>query len=294
MTYKEYLQEQQYSNTSITRYLWQLKKYQTWCKKRTLKINQVDYKTLLKYIKYLQAKNWKPESVNNQIRSVKYYYDYLIAINFRLENPAEELKVKRQRTKVITNLLSSEELEDLYYSFKTENIHDFYFTATAKRNKIITGFIIYQALNSATLATLKTEHLQLYKGKIYVPSTKRSNHRTLELKPWQVIELLEYINQYRPKIQARIKLYNDTLFPLNTHQFNSILKSIIQKLKTINNKVINISQLRASVITHWLKKHHIREVQQRCGHKYIGSTERYLQDNLENLQEAINNFHPIH
>jgi site-specific recombinase XerD len=115
----------------------------------------------------------------------------------------------------------------------------------------------------------------------------------LVLKSWQVIEMMEYMNEYRPKIQQHIKLYNDTLFPLNTNQFNTILNSLIKKLKRINYKVENLQQLRASVITDWLTKHNIREVQEMCGHKYIGSTERYQQDNLENLQEAISKFHPI-
>lgn len=293
MTFKTYLQKERHSDNSIERYLWRLKDYENWCKKRGVKPNQIDYKTLLKYIKYLQSKNWKAETVNNQIRGINYYFEYLIAVGFRLDNPAEDVKVKRERTKVMGNLLSSDKLEDLYYSFETENINDFYFTATAKRNKVIVGLIVYQALNSTTLAKLQIEHLQLYKGKIYVPSTRKSNSRTLILKSWQVIELMEYINEYRPKIQKHINLFDDTLFPLNTNQFNTILGSVMKKLKQTNYKVINANQLRASVITNWLENYNIREVQEMCGHKYIGSTEKYQQDNLENLQEAIRNFHPI-
>ena len=30
-----------------------------------------------------------------------------------------------------------------------------------------------------------------------------------------------------------------------------------------------------------------------AGHRYISSTERYVQDDLENLQEAIESLHPI-
>jgi integrase/recombinase XerD len=231
--------------------------------------------------------------VNNQIRAINYYFEYLINENIRPDNPAADVKVKREHTKVLNNLLSSDELEDLYYSFETENIKDFYFTACAKRNKVITGLIVYQALNSTTLSKLQIEHLELYKGKIYIPSTKKSNSRTLELKSWQVIELMEYINEYRPKIQQHIELFNDTLFPLNTNQFNTILGSLTKKLKRINHKVINANQLRSSVITNWLNSNNIREVQEMCSHKYIGSTERYQQDNLENLQEGINEFHPL-
>ena len=293
MTFKAYLQKERHSDNSIERYLLRLKKYENWYKKRGVNGTLIDYKTLLKYVKYLQSKEWKAETVNNQIRGINYYFEYLINENIRVDNPAEDVKVKRERTKVLSNLLSSDELEDLYYSFETENINDFYFTATAKRNKVIVGLIVYQALNSTTLAKLQIEDLQPYKGKVYVPGTRKSNHRTLILKSWQVIELMEYINEYRPKIQKHINLYNDTLFPLNTNQFNSILGSVTRKLKRINHKVINVNQLRASVITNWLNRHNIREVQEMCGHKYIGSTERYKQDNLENLQEAIKEFHPL-
>jgi len=293
MMFKAYLEKERHSKNSIERYLSRLKNYEAWCKKRGVNGMLIDYKILLKYIKHLQSKKWKAETVNNQIRGVNYYFEYLISENIRIDNPAEDVKVKRERTKVLSNLLSSDELEDLYYSFETENNNDFYFTATAKRNKVIVGLIVYQALNSTTLAKLQIEDLQLYKGKIYVPSTRKSNSRTLILKSWQVIELMEYINDFRPKIQKYINLYNDTLFPLNTNQFNSILGSVTRKLKRINNKVINVNQLRASVITNWLNMHNIREVQEMCGHKYIGSTERYKQDNLENLQEAIKEFHPL-
>lgn len=293
MTYKEYLQKERHSQSSIKRYERRLQAYEYWCKKKHRHPVEVDYKQFLQYIKYLQKKQWKAESINNQIRGVKYYYDYLMHECIKLDNPALDVKVKRAHTKVISNLLSADELEDLYYSYPTKDIKDRYFKATAKRNKVITGLLVYQGLNSSTLAVLQTEHIELYKGKLYVPSTKKSNARTLDLKSWQVIELLEYINEYRPTIQKRIRLHNDILFPLNTSQFNTILGSIIKKLKVINYKVRNAQQLRASVITHWLGQYNIREVQEMCGHRYIGSTEKYLQDSLENLQEAVNEFHPL-
>lgn len=288
-----YLQRQRYSEKSIQHYLWRLESYATWCKRRKLDKEQLGYQDLLKYVKYLKAKQWQPQSINNQLRGIKYYFDFLMEVGLRLDNPAHDVKIRQQQAKVLGNLLTSDELEDLYYSYQTENINDFYFTATAKRNKVITGLVVYQALNSSTLAKLRMEHLQLYKGKIYVPSTKRSNSRTLELKPWQVIELMEYLNEYRPKIQQHIKLYDDSLFPLNTDQFHVILNSIMRKLKRTNYKVKNVSQLRASVITLWLKKHNIRETQIMAGHVCIGSTERYVQEDLENLQEAVKSYHPL-
>jgi integrase/recombinase XerD len=153
--------------------------------------------------------------------------------------------------------------------------------------------MVYQGLNNTDLSNLQTEHLQLYKGRIYIPSSGDNKSRTLELKSWQVIELLEYTNEVRPMIQKRTATNDDKLFPLKA-PFTTILNAVVKKIKTYNAKVINARHIRASVISNWLKHYNIRKVQQMCGHKYIGSTERYKQDNLENLHEAIQNFHPLH
>jgi integrase/recombinase XerD len=58
-------------------------------------------------------------------------------------------------------------------------------------------------------------------------------------------------------------------------------------------KIKNLNQIRASVITKWLKIYNLREVQYRAGHKYISSTESYLQNDMEGLQEEINMYHPL-
>jgi len=42
-----------------------------------------------------------------------------------------------------------------------------------------------------------------------------------------------------------------------------------------------------------LTKYNLRQVQYLAGHRYISSTEKYVQDDLENLHEIVNNFHPI-
>jgi site-specific recombinase XerD len=76
-------------------------------------------------------------------------------------------------------------------------------------------------------------------------------------------------------------------------RFNPIMYHIFKKLKKYNQKVENIKQIRASVITNCLGHYNLRKVQYFAGHPYISSTERYLQDDLESLHEIVNNFHPI-
>lgn len=292
MNYKTYLQEQGYSETTITGNEKQVELFKKWCNRNSTTPTEIDYKTCLKFIKYLSRKGTTKKTVNHRIRSIKTYFNYLIDEVYRSDNPMENTVVKGERRTINYDLLDADELEDLYYSFETENIKDKYHRLTAKRSKVITGLIVYQGLNTTSLSKLKIEHLQLSKGKIYVPSTRKSNARELELKPWQIMEFIEYQNEVLPLLQKRIKNHTDLLFPINT-RFNVLTSQIIKKLKKYNQKAENIKQIRASVITNWLGQYNLRKVQYLAGHRYISSTERYLQDDLENLHEIVNNFHPI-
>jgi integrase/recombinase XerD len=106
------------------------------------------------------------------------------------------------------------------------------------------------------------------------------------------MEFMEYANEVRPTIQNKIGNHSEQLFNTNA-RFNGIVYQIFKKLKKYNQKAENIKQIRASVITNWLGQYNLRKVQYLAGHRYISSTERYLQDDLENLHEIVNNFHPI-
>jgi len=290
--YKTYLKEQGYSETTITGNEKQIELFKKWCKRNHTSSSEIDYKTALKFIKYLTQKGNSKKTINHRLRSIKVYFNYLIDEAYRSDNPIENTIVKGAKRTINYDLLEADELEDLYYSFESGNATDKYALVCAKRNKVIIGLIVYQGLNTTCLSKLKTEHLQLSKGKIYIPSTRRSNARELELKPWQIMEFIEYQNEVLPLLQKRIKNNTDQLFPINT-RFNVLTSQVIKKLKKYNQKAENIKQIRASVITNWLGQYNLRKVQYLAGHRYISSTERYLTDDLENLHEIVNNFHPI-
>lgn len=296
LIYEDYLEQNNYSKSTIAHYLKRIKEFTVWSKKYGIKASEIDYKTCLKYIKYLQEKRIQVQTINNHIVTLRNYFNYLIEINKRTENPIEKVSVKGTVKRVLHNLLDADELEDLYYSYETEKFNKYAnkkTKLTAKRNKIITGLMVYQGLNITNLKSLLLEHLELYKGRIYVPSTKRNNSRTMELKSWQVMDLLEYINEIRPEIAKYNQIHNEELLIPQNH-FNDLVRiGIVRNLKKINHKVTNVHHLRASVIVNWLGQYNIRKVQYLAGHKYISSTENYKQDNLESLQEAVNEFHPL-
>jgi integrase/recombinase XerD len=153
--------------------------------------------------------------------------------------------------------------------------------------------MVYQGLNSTALKSLQFEHINIERGQIYIPSTRKTNSRTLELKSWQIIPLLRYLEKDKELLQDELQSHTQALFPLNSDRFDIISRHLFKRLKRINYKVKDMKQIRASVITYWLNHHNIREVKYMTGHRYISSTERYVQDDLENLHELIENMHPI-
>ena len=292
MNYENYLQQQGYSTSTIKEYVRRNESFSRWAIKNEIDTDRINYGQLMEYVNHLQHKKNESATINNELSALKTYFQYLIYGGIRIDNPAEGLVIKGVKKKVLHNLLDSDELEDLYYSYETKTIKRTDFKVVAQRNKVMIGLMVYQGLNTTDLQALEIKDAQPYKGKVEVLGTRRSNARTLELKPWQVIELMEYINEVRPQIANLRKERNENLFIPNNH-LKDIVSSIIKQLKRYNLKVESLNQIRASVIVNWLKQHNLRKVQYFAGHRYISSTEAYKQDNLEHLQEVVSQFHPL-
>jgi site-specific recombinase XerD len=289
--YKNYLEKRGYTTKAIPTYLKTQNQFIEWCINYGTTAKTIDYKTFLKYIEELRKRNLKPRTLKGYVSNLKIYFNYLTEENYRLENIIQNINIKGVKQEVIHNILTSDELEDLYYSYQTEIGNPL----ARKRNKILLGLLVYQGLTTQNLQQLQVENIQLYKGKMDVLGTKKSNGRLLELKPWQLMEFMEYINEVRPKILEQTNKETEQLFlPLGSSlKLQNSLSKITKELKKINYKFIDTKQLRTSVIVNWLKQHNLRKVQYLAGHRYISSTERYQQDDLESLHKTINIFHPF-
>lgn len=287
--YRNYLEKNSYSIKSIPTYLKAKDRFSEWCNKYGTTENEIDYKTFLRYIEHLKETRIKIRTLKTYVNNLKIYFDYLVETNQRFENIIENIHIKGVEKEIKQQVFTQDELEDFYYSYK-ENHNK---TLSDKRNKIIVGLLIYQGLTTRNIEDLKLENVQLYKGKIEIPGTKRSNSRTLELKPWQLMELMKYIEEIRPEFTRNKE--TDKLFTTlgESKSLQNIFRNINKSLREINNKYINVNQLRTSVIINWLAQYNLRKTQYLAGHRFISSTEKYQQDDLESLHETINNFHPL-
>ena len=151
-----------------------------------------------------------------------------------------------------------------------------------KRNVVILGLLVYQGLTSGETAKLETNHINLAEGKIYVPSTRKSNARTLKLQANQILPIKNYIEEFKPE---------PYLFP--SKKQSDMICNIISQVKKLNPEIIDSRQIRTSVIMNWLKTNNIRQVQYMAGHKSIRSTEQYRQQDLSDLTKQLELFHPL-
>lgn len=300
--FTDYLLMKGYSTATIKRYVKDTEVFLKWATKENVPHEFIVYSDVLHYIQGIK-KNVKQRTVSTQLNSLKHYFNFLETTGQSTENPTTQIKIKGVKRKTLYNIFTHLELEKLYNNFeipdedskdKNQNWHKTSVTVS-KRNKVILGLMIYQGLNSQELGELKEKDLKLREGKIYIQSSRRSNERELKLEAHQVLDIMEYQLKTRPEILQQTKKSTDKFFVSigNSEYFRSIITKLIEKLHKQNSKVTSAKQIRTSVITHWLKLYNLRQVQYMAGHRYVSSTEGYFINDLDDLQEDINKYHPI-
>lgn len=282
MHFKEYLEKQKLRASTVNGHLKDIERFKKWCGANTISYQQATYKHLLKFIQQATARGISKSTINIHLGSIKKYYDYLILTGERKDNPATELRVKNNGKKVLQNQLTPEELEQLYQHYKNKPEWKFRLKsskAAHARNTVLLGLLVYQGLNTTDIKNLEINHINLNQASIYIPSTARSNSRVLKLQATQILPLQEFIKNREGKLVE------------GNVQF--IFQWLIVLIREINPKIQAIRHIRSNVIINWLKQYNIRQVQYMSGHKHIGTTEQYKEQDLKDLQEQLNTFHPM-
>ncbi|GAA4092591.1 tyrosine-type recombinase/integrase [Mucilaginibacter panaciglaebae] len=283
-TFETYLIEQGFKPDTIQQHRNYASYFSAWLAETSYALEQITYTEILDYADQLKNEGKGVNLINRMMLALRYYFDYLQFKNQVSYNPATGINLKGAIRTVPNNLLSKDELEALYNAYQIID-------PRTHRNKVILGLLVYQALTREELETLRPEHLKLRDGKIQIPVTGRQNERLLALQSFQVLDLQEYSLLIRGQLQSR----SPRLFTGrdDNEDLKNTLLHLFYALKRINPKVRHAQQLRQSVITEWLKEKDLRVVQYMAGHRYVSSTERYRESNLEELKEALNKYHPM-
>jgi site-specific recombinase XerD len=224
------------------------------------------------------------------LNAIKKYYDYLLDTGQREDHPCTLLNIKGNvKRKIIhSDLFTPEELELLFT--KEER-----FPKQKLRNQVMASLLIYQAIMPNELVRMKVNHINLDEGTIFLLGGRMLTQRTLPLRPNQYGILDKYLHKGRRKMAAQktdYLLLNYQGLPCKEENISFFVEWFKPMFP---GKNINCKTVRDSVISNWLNVNRIPldQVQLLAGHRWISSTERYIQVAYEEQREVLKKIHPL-
>lgn len=273
--FQAYLQQKGYTRSTVRLYGYGVAQFTEWTISQGVSMPDIRYQDLLQFVRYCRKQGRSHGQTRTYVMALKLLFAMLIEQGHVRHNPARQVHLKGRGKRLPHDLLEYPIVAQLYQDYPE----------TGKR-KLILGLLCFQALRREEVALLRIRHLHLKEGKLQVPTTHLSNSRRLSLMPEQIVTFYEWSAQKQPE---------DFLISssLGTQNLTPLCDRLYRELRAINPEVRNGSQIRQSVIAHWLKSHDVRIVQYMGGHKWVSSTERYQQSNLHHLQEQLQKHHPL-
>ena len=262
-----------------------INRFGNWCMASGITPEAITYGEALRFIDGERQRGLMNRSITREINSIRIYFDYLVKAGTVGQNIIRRVKIRQSGKTVLPETLTAEQLENIYQNFS--GLPDWeHRTRTArelhKRNIVLLGLLVYQGLTAGETTKLETAHINLTEGKIYIPSTRKSNARTLKLQANQILTMKTYIEECAPY---------PYLFPTRKH--SDMISKVIARAKKQNPEIIDSRHIRTSVIMNWLKSNRIRQVQYMAGHRSIRSTEQYRSQDLTDLSRQLELFHPL-
>jgi len=294
MNFKEYRQSSGYSEKSIKVQDSHVNCFKNWCVKENINPGDINYVQALQFIDSERERGISRQSIIREINSIRIYFDYLLESGITAQNIIKRIRLRQNGKKVLPEILSPGQFEKIYQDFINLPAWN-HGTANAKllhqRNIVILGLMIYQGLASGEIARLEIGQVNLSEGKIYIPSGRNSNSRTLKLQAAQILPIKTYLEETRPELLEKRNLQTPYLFP--SKKYSDMICKIVEAVKKIFPQLKDSRHIRASVIMNWLKTNNIRQVQYMAGHKSIRSTESYRSQDLTDLAKQLELFHPL-
>lgn len=296
IAFEAYLRSKKYAPATIRQIRNYAGVYLEWLEERGMTARQVEYRELTDFI--FQLKNERTANLTRRILlAVRHYYKSL-GID---KNPAAGIHIKGRRNSILNDMAAYPQMIELYSTYQALDDR-------TKRNKVILGLLIYQAVTTGELHRLEVAHVKLKEGRVYIPGHGKSNSRTLMLEAVQLLDLQEYLLVIRPRMLANLKAYRPGRKPVRINPLiyerlffsengsDNIKNSLLHLFRAVKRsypRITSAKVIRSAVIAEWLKTKDIRIVQYMAGHRWVSSTERYNVFNLQALKDSLKRHHPL-
>lgn len=277
MNAKTYL-ERLYPYNTAAFYLRLWSYFEQYLQQLNIPVKEIDHVLILDYVSQLQSRNLSTSYLNKNIVAIE---KVLEGIGLQLNNPVQGFRVKRAGVKPLQEPIKVKELEQILDNWKRSNLVEI-------RAKVLLSLVHYQALGIKEINVLTINSINLDQAIIEVPSVGKSNSRTLFLVAKQIRLLEQYLSLF-PADE------NDYLIRTKSGKSNrrGLYQRALKRAQKTLPKLKNWEHWRSSIIIHWLSQYSLLEVQERLGHRFASSTERYQLQSLESLQKALKKHHPL-
>jgi site-specific recombinase XerD len=306
-----YLENKNLAKITQEEYISNIQRFFGKVKKEDIQVTKPD---VLRYLEYLKNKGLQNITRSNHLIALNHYFSFLFQNEQITANPCLLLKIRGKNKKKLHKIYTPEELDGLfdnYYQIFVLGYDDSrhrhegqrqYSALYRGRNVLITSILFNQAAGTAEIEKIELNDIDLIKATIKIRGGKRLKERVLPLKATQIGFFLNYLQNTRPQLLEYQTKESEKLFlPLPAISYKKTEKDMTRgvfipltaQIKSIDRQFINFTQIRASVITFWIKTLGLRKAQYLAGHSAITTTEKYVSNDLENLIEDINKLHPF-
>jgi len=304
-SYTEHLKILNRSKTTITNYIWALKKFFTYLQNNGItRLNRITSGTIKNYRSHLaedKDKTGKPRysgsTVSRFISQLKTWFDYLEQTSQILINPAEYIKLPNKAAALPGVILTAPEMEKL---LNQPNLS----TRKGIRDKTVFEVLYSTGIRLDELCGLTIYDADLKQGLLRVKG-KGAKDRVVPMGKHAVRLLKEYLKQIRPYytkpkkkykrkkgiIQTNILFVGIKGYPIDRHQIQRFIKKHCNSARIRKN--VTAHSFRHTFATHMLKNGaDIRTVQLLLGHASLNTTQIYLKTTGIEIKQTHKNHHP--
>lgn len=286
MTFEDYLYKFGHTPKTVKSYLFANKIFMT----DNPSPEDFKYKDIVEYLNKRVDDYANSNTKVYILNGMKKYYDYLLETGRRDDHPCRNFFVRNQRNKQVIHqdLFSTHELEMMLE--REERYADL-----QQRNQVVISLLIYQGLHSREISNLNLSNVDLDSGTIFIRATPKVSQRHLEITNKQYRLFDRYLNEGR-KALLRDDNQAFVLGKLGTRMSVDDIHYLVSTFKGLfPDRNLTPATIRQSVIANWLneKKLPLEQVQLLSGQKWISTTIKYKQVNIDEQRKLMNRFHPL-
>jgi integrase/recombinase XerD len=280
--FKEYLIKQGYGKILAQEKTNYVRHYLEWIETQHLAVEQVRYADVMDYIGQLQQEGNSAHQQNRRLLAIETYCRFR-----KLPAVMERVRVKvRQAT--VKPVLELSELESVYQHYQPWH----------SVVQLMLSLVVWQALEQDDILRIELQDIDLLKGQLYIKSHRLRQARYIKLEAHQVMQLHGYIATTKTK---REKEKHERLILGLTPSRNSLLTTwrrlnqevVHQSKSKLNISVRNLEHLRQSRLAQWVSQYGLRQAQYLGGFKSVRGIEYYQTQSLKDLQQQLEQCHPL-